>query len=463
MQLLKLLVLGILGTIALLAQQQNTNYTTLQWDQGTSTPTVCLAPGFFYNTSTIPAITYICDKTGHFVSSGGGGGSTPGGVVNDLQKKTSSTTLGAAQITDDGTVIQVVSAANSGGNCPALRIISTAEAGAGYAGAFMLGCNPPPVISFGTAASGTLANGTYTYLITTGTDQTLQQPQGTTINWSESSPSNLITVSVTGVANATQIVSWPVDDNAPATENSVMQAFIYRCKSPANCTATPAGYANFASIGQTNMTNAQYIDGGISAGTNGPPTTYDGSFQVGCYPAEGGFQPYCATTVPGGPNGDQIVGNSCHAWDGASDIWNYNFVTKAGQTFCNSVTSSDWAAQWYTGGDKAQLSTVPLILVNGSGIQLGSASSTLLTSDFKNSGSITFGAVADGSCSSGTFTLTSAAVGDSLAPVWPVTLNNGFSGRMYVSATNTITTVICNLSGGSLTPGALTYGALVIH
>lgn len=76
MKILRIL-LGALICCGLWGQgvPSNTNYTTLQWDQGVTVPGACTAPAFFWNTSNTSL--YICDNTFHFVlvASGGSGGS----------------------------------------------------------------------------------------------------------------------------------------------------------------------------------------------------------------------------------------------------------------------------------------------------------------------------------------------------------------------------------------------------
>jgi len=78
------------------------------------------------------------------------------------------------------------------------------------------------------------------------------------------------------------------------------------------------------------------------------------------------------------------------------------------------------------------------------------------------SGVIDFGSIADGSIAEATFTLTGAVVGNNLAPNWPSTLNIGLVGMMFVSATDTVTVRLINLSGAPINPTSSTFGARVI-
>lgn len=70
--------------------------------------------------------------------------------------------------------------------------------------------------------------------------------------------------------------------------------------------------------------------------------------------------------------------------------------------------------------------------------------------------------LADGNCATaGTITLSGAATGDNVAAGWPSTLNAGVFGIMYVSATDTITVRLCNLSGAAVDVASSTFKAAV--
>lgn len=71
------------------------------------------------------------------------------------------------------------------------------------------------------------------------------------------------------------------------------------------------------------------------------------------------------------------------------------------------------------------------------------------------------GTIANGACTSQTFTLLNSVVGDWIVPGWPA-LNAGVIGIMRVSANDTIEVRICNLSGSSATVATLTYAAMNI-
>lgn len=77
--------------------------------------------------------------------------------------------------------------------------------------------------------------------------------------------------------------------------------------------------------------------------------------------------------------------------------------------------------------------------------------------------SLTFGGVGDATCSSLTFTLSGANIGDAVVPQWPAAFPNSFYGAMQVSAANTIKITVCNFTGTFSTVSALTYGASLLR
>lgn len=79
------------------------------------------------------------------------------------------------------------------------------------------------------------------------------------------------------------------------------------------------------------------------------------------------------------------------------------------------------------------------------------------------SSSLSFAAISQAACAQLTFTLTGANAGDVVAPGWPPALESGLAGSMIVTAANTVTVRLCNLSGATLTPAAETFKATVMH
>lgn len=74
------------------------------------------------------------------------------------------------------------------------------------------------------------------------------------------------------------------------------------------------------------------------------------------------------------------------------------------------------------------------------------------------SATLDFPEIPDGGVAELTFTVTGATVGARVIPGWPV-LPAGLIGTMFVSAANTITVRLQNLSGAPVDPASATYGA----
>lgn len=64
-------------------------------------------------------------------------------------------------------------------------------------------------------------------------------------------------------------------------------------------------------------------------------------------------------------------------------------------------------------------------------------------------------------CRVSTITVTGAAVGDAVKPIWPNALNDLVTGRMSVTAADTVTVQVCYLGTSTHDPASLTYGATV--
>jgi hypothetical protein len=61
------------------------------------------------------------------------------------------------------------------------------------------------------------------------------------------------------------------------------------------------------------------------------------------------------------------------------------------------------------------------------------------------------------------FSLPGASAGDSVAAGWPAGLESGLIGTMRISASNTVSVRVCNLSGAALDPAAATFRATVVR
>lgn len=76
---------------------------------------------------------------------------------------------------------------------------------------------------------------------------------------------------------------------------------------------------------------------------------------------------------------------------------------------------------------------------------------------------INFSSIAAATCGEQTITLTGAAAGDSVAPGWPGTLEAGLAGSSRVSAANTVTLRLCNVTGASIDPANATFRVTVLR
>jgi len=133
-----------------------------------------------------------------------------------------------------------------------------------------------------------------------------------------------------------------------------------------------------------------------------------------------------------------------------------------------TATNGTWDT---TGGhdERAFLSTKTL--AGGSGIIVTEApgQSTLAVDNgviptyLMNSATLNFPSIATGTCAAvQTLTVTGANPGDAVAPGWPA-LPSGLLGIMLVSAANTVSIQLCNLSGLGVTPPSATYRATIVR
>ena len=95
-------------------------------------------------------------------------------------------------------------------------------------------------------------------------------------------------------------------------------------------------------------------------------------------------------------------------------------------------------------------------LLNGSGGGGGSSGPA-------GSAALDFPAIADGAISELTFAVAGVLAGDRIAPSWPSALNTGLTGSMFASAAGTVTVRLANLSGATIDPALLTYGAQAVR
>ena len=140
-----------------------------------------------------------------------------------------------------------------------------------------------------------------------------------------------------------------------------------------------------------------------------------------------------------------------------------------------SIPLYTWTAtngQWDSNGGsdkRAFLSTRNL--GSGTGIvALDTGSQTIVSVDsasvptyLSSTGVVDFASIAASACTESTLTLPGAATGDSVAPGWPAAMESGLIGMMRISAPNTVTLRMCNLSGTAVDPAAAIFRATVVR
>ena len=77
--------------------------------------------------------------------------------------------------------------------------------------------------------------------------------------------------------------------------------------------------------------------------------------------------------------------------------------------------------------------------------------------------SLAFGNIANTACAALTFALPGALPTDGVAPIWPSSMDTGFTGSMRVSAADTVEVRYCNFSGAPVSPAAQVFGAVVMR
>lgn len=133
-----------------------------------------------------------------------------------------------------------------------------------------------------------------------------------------------------------------------------------------------------------------------------------------------------------------------------------------------TATNGTWDS---TGGRDQRAFLGAKTLAGGQGIVITEApgQSTLAVDNgviptyLMNTATLNFPAIATGACAvDQSITVSGANTGDAVAPGWPV-LPAGIFGLMAVSAVNTVSVRLCNLSGASVTPPSNTYRATIVR
>ena len=76
---------------------------------------------------------------------------------------------------------------------------------------------------------------------------------------------------------------------------------------------------------------------------------------------------------------------------------------------------------------------------------------------------IDFPSIAAASCGEQTMTLSGAAIGDGIAAGWPGALESGLAAAARVSAANTITFRLCNVTAGAINPNSASFRATILR
>jgi hypothetical protein len=133
-----------------------------------------------------------------------------------------------------------------------------------------------------------------------------------------------------------------------------------------------------------------------------------------------------------------------------------------------TATNGTWDA---TGGHDERAFLDSKVLAGGQGIIVTEASnqSTLAVDNgviptyLMNNATLNFPSIATGACAADqSMTVTGANPGDGVAPGWPA-LPTGVIGIMLVSATNTVTVRLCNMSASGVTPPSASYRATIVR
>jgi len=132
-----------------------------------------------------------------------------------------------------------------------------------------------------------------------------------------------------------------------------------------------------------------------------------------------------------------------------------------------NATSGTWDAQGTDG--RAWLATAlvnagqGIMVVNAGAASTVAVDAAVVPTYLSGSATLDFPAIAQGACSADmSIPVTGAALGNSVAPGWPG-LPAGVWGTMYVSAANTVSARLCNLSGMVVDPVPAVYNAVIIR
>lgn len=94
---------------------------------------------------------------------------------------------------------------------------------------------------------------------------------------------------------------------------------------------------------------------------------------------------------------------------------------------------------------------------SSAGFTIGSAGTAISESN-RGTGTIDYASIAAQTCVENTITVTGAPIGAECSYSLPAAIDNGLSSTCYISATNTCTLRLCNVTSGAIDPASATYG-----
>lgn len=96
------------------------------------------------------------------------------------------------------------------------------------------------------------------------------------------------------------------------------------------------------------------------------------------------------------------------------------------------------------------------------GLTIGTTNATSITLSRKQVAALDFPLIDAGTCYSMTQGLTGAVANDPVACTFPSSLDPNLMATCFVSAGNTLTTRLCNMSGSGIDPANATYGSRLL-
>lgn len=96
------------------------------------------------------------------------------------------------------------------------------------------------------------------------------------------------------------------------------------------------------------------------------------------------------------------------------------------------------------------------------GLKIGTAGTTITESNSVSTGSVDFASISADTCGEKTLTLTGADVNTPVACSFPAALEANLIGMCFVSAADTVTIRLCNMTAVAIDPAAATFGARTI-